>query len=239
MFRASRLVLVPSCLLLAAAGTGERDSRATTVLVVQVADAATNGFIADAQVRIPTIGRVARTRWDGEVQFNNLDNGKYRIEVRAIGYAPANVDVALIGDTLPVFFSLERVSTTLDTVRVRAAGTPRNLKEFEERRRQHIGRFFTDSALVDNRPKGLQLMLATQIPGFQVYKRTVTRGTCPVNFFVDGFQLREVDLDALLLDDFAAMEVYSDVEVPVQYKPKGRAPIERLACAVVLLWTKW
>src|SRR5262245_6030227 len=83
----------------------------SSVLVVQVADATTNGFIADAQVRIPTIGRMARTRWDGEVQFENLDKGKYRIEVRAIGYAPGDVDVALIGDTLPVFFSLERVST--------------------------------------------------------------------------------------------------------------------------------
>jgi hypothetical protein len=239
MFRASRFVLVPSCLLLAAAGAGPRESRATTVLVVQVADAATNGFIADAQVRVPTIGRIARTRWDGEAQFDNLENGKYHIEVRAIGYAPGNVDVALTGDTLPVFFSLERVSTTLDTVRVRAAGTSRNLREFEERRRQHIGRFFTDSALADNRAKGLQLMLATQVPGMSVFRGTVTRGDCPVNFFVDGFQLREVNLDALLLDDFAAMEVYTDVEVPVQYKPKGRAPIERLACAVVLLWTKW
>ena len=46
MFRASRLVLVPSCLMLAAAGTGPRASRATTGLVVQVADATTNGFVA-------------------------------------------------------------------------------------------------------------------------------------------------------------------------------------------------
>src|SRR5262245_27370051 len=187
MFRASRLVLVPGCLVLAAAGT-PRDSRtARAVLVVQVADAATNGFIADAQVRIPTVGRIARTRWDGEVQFDNLDNGKYRIEVRAIGYAPGEVDVALTGDTLPVFFSLERVSTTLDTVRVRAERTSRNLREFEERRQHKIGRFFTDSALIDNRAKGLQLMLATQVPGFQVFNRGTTRGvrrgTCPVNFF--------------------------------------------------------
>jgi hypothetical protein len=214
----------------------------STVLVVQVADATTNGFVADAQVRIPTIGRIARTHWDGEAQFDNLDNGKYRIEVRAIGYAPANVDVALIGDTLPVFFSLERVSATLDTVRVRGERTSANLREFEDRRRHKIGRFFTDSALTDNRAKGLQLMLVTQVPGFQVFNRGqtrgVTRGTCSVNFFVDGFRLREVDLDALLLDNFAAMEVYTDVEVPVQYKPMGR-PNEPPACAIVLLWSKW
>jgi hypothetical protein len=239
MFHASRLVLATSILMLASVAPTPRDFRTpSAVLVVQVADAATNGFIADAQVRLPTIGRIARTRWDGEVQFDNLDNGKYRIEVRAIGYAPGNVDVALIGDTLPVFFSLERVSTTLDTVRVRAERASRTLREFEERRRRKIGRFFTDSALTDNRAKGLQLMLATEVPGMTVAGKTVARGNCRVDFFVDGFQLREVDLDALLIDDFAAMEVYSDVEVPVQYKPMGR-PNQPVACTVVLLWTKW
>src|SRR5262245_42590653 len=166
MFRASRLLLVPSCLMLGAAGTAARDSRVvSTVLVVQVADGRTNGFIAGAQVRRPQIGRVARTRWEGEVQFDNIDNGKYRIEVRAIGYEPGNVDVALTGDTLPVFFSLDRLSTTLDTVRIRAERTTRYLKEFEERRSQKIGRFFTDSALMDHRAQGLKRMLAMQLPG--------------------------------------------------------------------------
>jgi hypothetical protein len=244
--------------MLAAAATAPRDSRAAkAVLVVQVADARTNGFIADAQVRIPTIGRIARTRWDGEVQFDNLDNGKYRIEVRAIGYEPGNVDVALIGDTLPVFFSLDRLSTTLDTVRVRAERVSRNLREFEERRRHKLGRFFTDSALMDNRATGLKWMLAMQIPGLRVSGNGVVSGEtggipCSVAFWVDGFlvtpmpdgpigskgladvrQKQVLDLEPLRLEEFAGMEVYSSVETPPQYRPSG------MFCKVVLLWTKW
>ena len=233
MFRVARLVLVPSCLMLALAGTGPRDSLATTVLVVQVADATTNGFVTDAQVRLPTIGRVARTRWDGEVQFANLDNGKYRIEVRAIGYAPGNVDVALTGDTLPVFFSLERVPATLDTIRIRAERTSRYLREFEERRKRHIGRFFTDSTLMDRRAEGLRMMLASVIPGFTISGNEGRAGGCRVNFFLDGFRISDLDLDALLLDTLAGMEVYTEIEAPVQYKAMSGT------CRVVLLWTKW
>jgi len=263
MFRASRLVLVPSCLMLAAAGTATRDWRAArTVLVVQVADATTNGFIADAQVRLPTIGRVARTRWDGEVQFDNLDNGKYRIEVRAIGYAPGETTIALIGDTLPVFFSLERISTALDTVRVRAETTPRNLREFETRRRHNIGRFFTDSVIAEHRAQGLQLFLATRVPGL-FYSCTKSFCTlvaknaerdCAVLMYLDGFKLGvtigpryslaptmqpnvslqdPIEFDKFRLEELAGIEVYSRTDAPPQYRPSGDY------CKVVLLWSKW
>jgi len=247
---------LPRASMLVAERTAPHDTRpAKTVLVVQVADAATNGYVADAQVRLPAIGRVARTRWNGEVQFDNLDNGKYRIEVRAIGFEAGDVDVALIGDTLPVFFSLERVSA-LDTVRVRAERTSRNLREFEERRRHHIGRFFTDSALMDNRAKGLKVMLATQIPGLMVAGNGVISGEvtggCPVYFWIDGFLVtpmpggpigpnglrgvregRVLDLEPLRLEEFAGMEVYSRLEAPPQYRPPEQF------CKVVLLWSKW
>ena len=255
--------LLPSCFALAAAGRA-RDARiANTVLVVQVADAATNGFIADAQVRVPSVGRVARTRWDGVVQFGDLANGKYRIEVRAIGYAPGNVTIALIGDTLPVFFSLERVSASLDTVRVRAETSPRNLREFEDRRRHNIGRFFTDSTLTEHRAQGLQAFLATNVPG--VFTTCFSGGGCTLTaknaerdcamlVYLDGFSLgptiapryslargmspsthpREpIEFDTFRLEELAGIEVYSRTDAPPQYKPAGDY------CKVVLLWSKW
>jgi hypothetical protein len=259
MIRASRFLLVPSCLMLADVGAASRDSRrATTVLVVQVADAATNGFVADAQVRLPTIGRVARTRWDGEVQFGDLANGKYRIEVRAIGYAPGETTVALIGDTLPVFFSLERVSTALDTVRVRAAEIPLRLQEFETRRKAGIGRFFTDSVLTEHRAQGLRLFLAYRVPGLFFREGTLVAKNrerdCAMLVYLDGFSLgptigpsyslapklphnvfaREpIDFDKFRLEELAGIEVYSRADAPAQYRPSGDY------CKVVLLWSKW
>ena len=123
--------------------------------------------------------------------------------------------------------------TTLDTVRVRAERTPRHLREFEERRKHNIGRFFTDSALMESRAKGLRMMLSTLVPGLTIIGNDIRVGSCRVNLYLDDFQIREVDLDALLVETLAAMEVYRDVEVPVRYKPMSGT------CAVILLWSKW
>jgi hypothetical protein len=42
-----------------------------------------------------------------------------------------------------------------------------------------------------------------------------------------------LDLDALALEHFAAMEVHSRTSAPVQYKRPGDY------CTLVLLWTRW
>jgi hypothetical protein len=217
-------------------------ARATGSLVVQVGDAVTGAFIAGAQVQLPSAGIVARTRWDGEVRFDGLKSGRYRIDVRAIGYASGTVDVALTGDTLPVHFRLAPVSTSLDTVRVKATTLARGLGEFEARRKHGIGRFFTDSALFEHRSLGMQVLLATRIPGITALGSGVSGERCAVNFYLDGFRLTEppdlryprvLDLGGFRLEEFSGIEVYSEATVPVQYKPANGA------CAVVLLWTKW
>lgn len=223
-----------------------------SMLVVQVGDAATGRFIADAQVRIPNVGRVARTKWDGEASFGGLADGKYRVQVRAIGYAPGDVDIQLAGDTVPVHFNLERIAGVLDTVRVRAEGIPLGLKEFEERRQTRIGRYFTDSTLTEHQAQGMRSFLSTRVPGLRVKGNGVVWGDgCHVNFWLDGFELRElpagalnngrtisndnttVDLEPLLMQSFAGIEVYTQATVPVKYKPSNGA------CNIVLLWTKW
>lgn len=226
-----------------ASGSTRPGSHAAGVLVVQAGDAVTGAFIADAQVRLPSVRRVGRTKWDGEVHFDGIENGRYRIEVRAIGYAPGNVDVQVTGDTVPVHFQLERVSPTLDTVHVRAETLLRGLREFEDRSKNGLGRFFTDSALIEHRSLGLRMLLATRIPGLRVLGTGVISGnSCEVNFYFDGFALKEprdlryrrvIDLDGLPLRDFAGVEVYSEATVPAQYKPRNGA------CVTVLLWTKW
>lgn len=235
-----------------ATAPGPRES----VLIVHVTDAVTKALIVDAEVRLAPVSRVARTDSAGDAQFGDLLKGNYRIEARAIGYAPAEMTVELGGDKLRISVSLDRISLALDTVRVRAERTSRNLREFEERRRHHIGRFFTDSALIDNRAKGLKVMLATQIPGLMVAGNGVISGEatggCPVYFWIDGFlvtpmpggpigpnglrgvrEQQVLDLEPLRLEEFAGMEVYSRLEAPPQYRPPEQF------CKVVLLWSKW
>src|ERR1041385_2674135 len=76
--------------------------RAST-LIVSVGDNATGAFISDAQVRLPSEGRVARTQWNGEARFSGLANGRYRIQVRAIGYAPSDIDMPINGDSAGIY----------------------------------------------------------------------------------------------------------------------------------------
>jgi len=221
-----RLGAALACAALAAAGPRPTPS-ATTILIVSVGDAANGAYIADAQVRLPSAGRVSRTAWNGEARFTGLPSARYHIEVRAIGYAPGDIDMPVTGDSASVLFSLERITTALDTVRVVAAQATRaarGLKEFEERRQAGIGRFFTDTALIEHRAQGLRLFLAARVPGLN---------SCPVSYYLDGFKLTKFDFDAFHLEDLAGIEVYSRISAPVQYKPLGDY------CKVILLWTKW
>jgi len=230
-----------------ASSPGPRES----VLVVHVTDAVTKAVIVDAETRLAPGGRVARTDSAGDAQFGDLLKADYRIDVRAIGYAPAEVTVELGGDKLRVSVSLDRISTALDTVRVRAESVPRNLREFEERRKTGIGRFFTDSALIEHRAQGVQLLLAMNVPGLVVRGRTLVSrpgrkgGDCGVLFYRDGFVVYEsllaegrfrrepLNLDDVHIWELAGIEVYSLVDAPVQYKRPGDY------CKIVLMWSKW
>lgn len=219
-----------------------RDSIRTTALLVSVGDAADGHFIADAQVRLPSIGRVVRTRWNGEALFAGLAEGRYRVQVRAIGYAPADLEVQLQGDTLGVFCRLERLATPLDTVHIAdvyAAAAP---KEFEIRRRMGIGRFITDSTLNHDRMESLPLLLQSHIPGVMLNSRGlyVIEGSgllgspvCGVLIYLDGFKLTDTDLASIRPADLIGVESYSRASAPVQFRPQGNY------CKVILLWSRW
>jgi len=219
------------------------------VLTVSVGDDATGAFIANAQVRLPALGKIARTGWDGEAHFTGLSKGTYRIQVRAIGYAPGDIDLPVKGDTAAALFRLQR--TTLDTVRVVASVPARNLREFEARRTMGLGRFLTDSALRDEPSHSLQLVLAQRIPGLFVNGSGVVSGPspnggmCEVLMYLDGFKLLPdgrkdapgppvVDLEVIRLDDIGGVEVYSQASAPVQYRRSMGS-----YCKLILLWTKW
>jgi len=250
-------------LLLPALAIVSAQAPAAGVLIVQVGDAANGAFIADAQVRLSSVGRAARTRWDGEASFGALANGRYHVEVRAIGYAPGDLDVQMTGDTVALHFDLERLTVQLDTVRVRGEATVRYLEEFDARRKLGVGRFFTDSVLTAHREQGLRMFLASRVPGLVVWGNGVLarqgfkdlnayKELCAVLFYVDGHvftpppngavrdgrlqtirDTQTVDLDEFRMEEYAAIEVYTRAQAPQQYRPLGDY------CTVVLLWSKW
>ena len=174
-----------------------------TLLVVSVGEVGTGAFIKDAEVRLVEPKRSARTAWDGEARFSGLAAGRIHVQVRAIGFAPGDIDVQVAGDSAAVHFELERSTVALDTVRVKDVTKARPmLQEFETRRKQHIGRFLTDSALMDDRTQSLQYVLATRFPGLQVRERGLMSmqpsglgadSECPVLIYMDGHKITNVD----------------------------------------------
>jgi hypothetical protein len=174
-----------------------------TLLVVSVGEVGTGAFIKDAEVRLVEPKRSARTAWDGEARFTGLAAGRIHVQVRAIGFAPGDIDVEVAGDSSAVHFELERTTIALDTVRVSDAAKVRPmLQEFETRRKQNIGRFLTDSMLRDDRTQSLQYVLSTRFPGLQVREQGLMsmqpsgiRGDneCPVLIYLDGFKITDVD----------------------------------------------
>jgi hypothetical protein len=182
--------------------------RTAGALVVTVGDAAGGAFIADAEVRLPTLGRTARTGWNGEARFGGLSDGEYRIQVRALGYAPGDFDARVTGDTVAVHFAMERIGAVLDTVRVSDTKPSLRLAEFERRRSMGIGRFLTDSMLADDKTRSLQYVLATRFPGFSVKEKGIIStqpsglmgdNECPVLIYLDGMQLESVGRKPLTL----------------------------------------
>ena len=240
------------------AGTlGAARSRETSVLVVTVGEVTTGAFVADAQVRLPSMGRVQRTKWNGEAIFTGVTDKRVRIQVRAIGYAPGDFETLITGDTTAVHFELEKVSPALDTVRVRASRNDLHLAEYETRRQQGLGRFIVDSVITAEHAKGLPLLLVSHIPGLRlnsqspprvvsmepappnlsqgraVMRRRAGVGGCAVALYLDGFALSpETSLDEIDPNDIVGIESYNQTNAPVQYKPTLDI------CKVILLWSK-
>jgi len=245
--------LIFGALVLAATLAATR-ARQAAVLVVTVGEVTNGAFIADAQVRLPSIGRIERTKWNGEAIFTGINDKRVRIQVRAIGYAPGDFETLITGDTTAVHFELERVSSTLDTVRVRASRNDLHLAEYETRRQQGLGRFIVDSVITAEHAKGLKQLVASHIPGVRVNSfgdlvsmeppppnmsqgrgsmRRPCVGGCCIAVYLDGFRLNsEIDLDHIDPMEIAGIESYNQPNAPVQYKPSIDV------CKVILLWSK-
>ncbi len=222
----------------------------TTVLVAGVADAQTGAPLTDALVRLPNLGRAARTDWIGEARIVGVKSGDVRIEVRKLGYAPADITLPVKGDSVGPVFMLERATSVLDTVRVFGQGVPSRLKEFENRRQIGIGRFVTDSVLEKERPLSLALAISMHFPGIRAiqdqdiashYKLVSTRfstsislklGPCSVDVYLDGMLYLD-DIDSILPDEVAGVEFYTMGSAPPQYR-RGTG-----SCQVVLIWLKY
>jgi hypothetical protein len=223
------------------------------VVVAGVADAATGAPLEGALVQMPEVGESGRTNWIGEAALNGIPFGKHRIQVRKLGYTPADVDLYVQGDSLGPVFMLDRATAKLDTVFVSGEWHPRRMSEYFARERMHIGRFVSGSVLAKEGTRDLAFFLSMRIPGLRAvpeskfelthYKLMSTRPQpakelgqisplCNIDVYIDGF-FSYIDLNSLFPQDLAGVEYYSMESAPAAYRRATGS------CGVLLLWTNF
>jgi len=231
------LIVVPPSSTLGAQG-------GSSTLVAGVADAETGQPLEGAEVLLVNLHRLGRANAMGEATIIGVPRGVQRVRVRRLGYAPAEVDIAVTGDTTGAVFRLPRIATELGEVKVEAQWVPPNIRDFEIRRRQGIGRFLTDVELDKDRDRDFSLVVTTRFPGVMtitdstghpllVSRRSAGVSICPIQVWVDGVNLGREYGDWVRTWDLAAIEYYTGTQVPVRYRTGG------YGCGVLLLWSKW
>jgi hypothetical protein len=182
----------------------------------------------------------AKTDAQGRFHLTGVPAGSRTLLARAVGFSPMMMPIEVTepaGD--PVNVSLER-TIFLPGVKVTERTTlPKNLADFEERRRLGFG-IFVDSVTIKQKPGVRSLFEGIQ--GVRVQGRTVsdldifmsaTTGFCTPTIFVDGFKGDTQLLMAMSKESFAGIEVYTHATLaPPKYTVIGST------CGVVLVWTK-
>ena len=146
---------------------GHADAQKST-LSAGVADAETGAPIAGAEVVLPELKMLTRTDANGQARLGNIPKGTHRVRVRLLGYAASDVQLKFESDTTGVVFRLGKTASTITGVDITASATPSNLKDYEVRRKQGIGRFMTEEDLAPFADRDYMSVVSTKFPGVTI-----------------------------------------------------------------------
>jgi hypothetical protein len=203
---------------------------------------------------IDLLGKVtARTTATGTVTLSYLPEGETLLRIRKVGFEVSTMLVSISpDDTVPLTVLLKRSSQLLPTVfTTDSSVTTRlspGLREFEMRRARGGGYFITEAELRKNDTKMMTSIVRT-VAGVKVLcnrsgsscipasprqggRNALTNGGCPLEIYTDGVLGVENNLERMRVDQYAAVEVYSAAQAPLQYSKTGSN------CGVMLLWTR-
>jgi hypothetical protein len=226
--------------------------------------AAIDGVVTDtalvplAGATISMMGSTIRavTGENGRFRISDLPSGEYIVLARRLGYEPLSARVQLTeADTERVSFSLERNTTTLDTVVVAAKGVPSRLDEFETRYRNHLASSaFNRDDIVKVNPIDTWQMLS-RVPSVKFVSKdsaliaVSNRGMkidrmqavpCVMSVMIDGVRMGGSDgsYDLTRLpppEDIHGIEVFAGpASIPPQYGGAGNNKM----CGLIAIWTR-
>ena len=154
--------------LLSAAGSAGGQTAADAIRgAVRRGDDST--VVAAVDVRIPELHLATISNARGEFQLAHVPTGRWRLELRRIGFTPLDTLVDASGDSAVVLALRLNVSpTSLDTVNVAARlSSEATIPEFEERREHATGRFIARDELRGMDDRDFIDVLRARVPGLQ------------------------------------------------------------------------
>lgn len=218
--------------------------------------------IAGAQVELVGNGNMTTTDSSGVFALWDIVPGRYRLMVRALGFAPLDVPLVVPVDGLDALEIL--LPPTLGRVEVRAGGIPReaHLRGFDQRRRWGSGRFMDSTRLHAYGPMQWATQLTANTPFLRIVRfesifgsgytfagrrrgavslRGDVRSECYPHIIVDNVVMYANGIGELPLDisfltggpPVVASEYYAASQVPAEFDKGGLA-----VCGALVLWTQ-
>lgn len=211
--------------------------------------------VADAEVIARPSQQRVRTDSAGRFVLSGLDDGKYTVVARKLGYAPVSWDVRLSkSGRADVALVLDRRVPILDTVVVAAKGecSQRSFDGFACRRRGGGG-VFMDYVEIDDKEPIYTADLFRDLAGFSTDLRSTARGPVRVvarrppwgcmTSLVNGSPVSFAEAIPEYPWDLLGVEVYSHPDsVPKEYQQytwpqNGGSVVRSGRCSVVVYWT--
>jgi len=188
----------------------------------------------------------------GHFQILRVPEGAYILIVRLLGYRPISSIVQVpAGDTLRLAYAMERMTATLDTIKVVERRLSPRMSEFEQRRSFGVGEFMTQEQLEKRAALEVRDLLRNfktvnvapsythgSMPEyFALSKRGGggIAGECAMTVVLDGMAMpTPFDLNLLPTPkEVAGIEVYNgSATVPPQFSGLSKS------CGVILVWTR-
>ena len=201
--------------------------------------------LAGASIDVVGVDATVKTDGNGHFSLANVPTGSRTMEIRAVGFAPMFVPIAVLAKQNEEL-NITMLATALPGVNVTGRQVSGLQLDFEQRKREGFGTFKDSTEIVKFTSiraifQGIPSLVITGsntsafglfTPG-QSLSTGNPAGGCPMNVYVDGKPSDTGVLISLSKEQIAAIEVYIRQEfAPAKYLLVSNN------CGVVLVWTK-
>ena len=202
--------------------------------------------VVTAQVKLFGTARYASTDATGSFLLGGISEGTQGVEVLALGYYPARLQVDVSEATPPLAVKLERAATVLDSIRVmakRAGMAPyASRRDFEDRRRNGFGQFFSADEIEKRQAFEtadlFKFAHSVQVKGVggEAYlaaargRATIGNTDCALDVYIDGMKVDPKDVNLVSPSALYGAEIHTVADAPAKFKVGP--------CGALFLWTR-